>query len=181
MKIKSCLVCLFAMLLASCDSIFSPETKDNTLSLTLAIEQSEVRFFNEVILEVRLTNKSDSDVLVHKRLYYLPFPASTSLIEMIVLITDESGNLVANETLSPKYELPSAETLVVLHPGETRKTTIYLDALGFYENMFKTGETYTAVVIYQNDINITETINGVEAHAWVGSIRSNQVTFTILP
>ncbi|MEW5940814.1 MAG: hypothetical protein AB1750_14185 [Chloroflexota bacterium] len=181
MKSKLCLVCLLAVVLTSCNTVLSSEEKDDTLSLTLEIEQSEVRSFSEVKFEARLTNKSDSDVLVHKRLFYLPLPAPPSRIEVILLITDQSGNLVANETISPNYELPSVETLVVLHPGETRKKTIYLDALGFYEDMFKAGEIYTAIVTYQNDLHITETINGAEAHAWVGSIQSNKVTFTILP
>ena len=47
--------------------------------------------------------------------------------------------------------------------------------------MFKRGEKYTIVAIYQNDLDITQTIDGVAVSSWIGSVRSNKETFVILP
>lgn len=47
--------------------------------------------------------------------------------------------------------------------------------------MFKKGETYTIMAVYQNDIEAPQTFDGMEIPSWIGSIRSNEETFTILP
>ncbi|MBV6396080.1 MAG: hypothetical protein HFACDABA_01668 [Anaerolineales bacterium] len=47
--------------------------------------------------------------------------------------------------------------------------------------MFDEEEKYTIVAVYQNKLDISKTIQGVLIPAWVGTIRSNEETFIILP
>ena len=172
---------LALLLLTSCNAVSSQSRNANPLVLTLEITQKEVHSFDDIQCQITLSNQSDTSVLVHRRLFSLPFPAVPPLAETLILISDSSGNLVANESLSPNYVHPSADTLGVLRPGDMVKKIIYLDGVGFWESLFKKGETYTIVAIYQNELDITKTIDGLDVSSWVGSVRSNAETFIILP
>jgi hypothetical protein len=107
-------------------------------------------------------------------------PAPPFTTELAVLISGTSGKPVDEKGFYVNRDSPSEKTLGRLKPGEQIGKMIYLKH-GFHESTLKSGETYTIVVIYQNDLDITQTIGGVEVPAWVGSIRSNEETFVILP
>ena len=47
--------------------------------------------------------------------------------------------------------------------------------------MFKKGRRYTIVVVYQNEIDVTKSFTEGPVSSWVGSIRSNEETFYLLP
>ena len=47
--------------------------------------------------------------------------------------------------------------------------------------LFKKGETYTIVAIYQNYIDVTKSFTEGPVSSWVGSIRSNEETLYLLP
>jgi len=181
MKSLRLLICGITLLLqASCNTISSKNA--NPLMLTLEMDQHEISSFTDIQGYIYLLNQSDSSVLVHKRLYYFTFPIPPFIAEVQILISDSSGKLVYNDHVYPNYDLPSGDTMGVLKPNEQVARKIYhLESDGFSASMFKKGETYTIVAIYQNDLDITKTIDGVEVSSWVGSIRSNEETFVILP
>jgi hypothetical protein len=68
----------------------------------------------------------------------------------------------------------------MMKPGEQIKKRIYLEH-GFHTGMFNKGEIYYVVAVYQNDVEATQVIGGVNVPAWVGLIRSNVEMFVILP
>ena len=181
MKLPHFLSCALALvLLTSCNVTSSQPGNTNPLTLTLEITPQEVYAIEDIQGQIVLSNQGDSDLLVHRRLHLLPFPAPTAASEVYLMLSDSSGNLIYDKYYSPRYDWPSEDTLSVIKPEEQIRKKIYL-YLGFYMDMFKKGETYTIVVVYQNDIVATQTIDGVEVSSWVGSIRSNEETFTILP
>lgn len=181
MKSTYAIVCVLALvILTSCNEYQPPSRNPNTLLLTVEIKQREVRSLDDLHIQIYLSNRSESSVLVHKRLYWLSFPAPSSMTEVAISISDASGKLVDEMGFFVNRQYPGENTLDVLEPGEQIKKTIYLKN-GFHENTFKKGEKYTIVVIYQNDLDITKTIDGVDVPSWVGSVRSNAETFIILP
>jgi hypothetical protein len=163
------------LLLTACSSVES-----TPLSLELKLQQRDFHSIDEIRFEVFLSNQSDSDILVHNRLSWMAFPAPISTTELAILISDASGKPVDEKGFYVNRDSPSEKTLGRLKSGEQIGKMIYLKA-GFHESTFKSGETYTIVVIYQNDLDITQTIGGVEVPSWVGSVRSNEEMFFIKP
>jgi hypothetical protein len=168
------------LLLTACNAFQPPERNPKTLSLTLEMSQKEVRSIEDSQVQVTLSNQSDSSVLVHKRLHSLPYLVPPGRTELLILISDSSGKPIDNTLIKFDFHPPDEDTLGVLKPGEKIEKTIYLE-LGFDDFMFKKGEKYTIVAIYQNGLDITRTIEGVDVFSWIGSIRSNEETFVILP
>lgn len=173
---------LVLILLTAC-SLQSPQSNtSDPLILTLEIAQEEVHSVDDLKVEIALSNQGEAAVLVHRRLYWFPFPTTPQTVEMLILVYDSSGNLpYSSETFFPKgYFPPSTDTLFILEPGKQVAKGIRLSN-AFSFSTPKKGEQYRVIAVYQNQSQFTKTINGVEVPAWVGSIRSNEVAFTILP
>lgn len=183
MKTLRCVFCgLLLLLITSCGAVPPLSKNANPLLLTLEIAQREVRSFEEIQCQVTLSNQGDTNTLVHSRLHYVAVPVPASISEMLILIFDSKGNRIANEHYYPNFANPSIDILTELQPGEKITKIFYLRTSGFFDkSLFKQGERYTIVAIYQNNIDINKTIDGVEVPAWVGSVRSNEETFVILP
>lgn len=174
------ILCGLALLcLAACSPIFRDSQDTPPLSLTLELSQRDVVSFDDLQCRIVLTNQGNSSLLVNKRLHSETYPAPASLSEVAIWITDSSGNPVYGNTF-PNYELPKEDMLKVLLPGEQATRRIRLTHI-FTPNLFKKGEAYTIVAIYQNELDITQTIGGVEVPSWVGSVRSNEEMFFIKP
>ncbi|MBI3175221.1 MAG: hypothetical protein HYZ25_15960 [Chloroflexi bacterium] len=181
MKIKQSIICILVLIfLVSCAKHQPSSENPNTLSIKIEAKQNEFTSFEDVNFQVYLSNQSDSDVLVHTRLSWMAFPCPSSACELEVLILDSFGKPLNEKGFFVNRDTPSADTLSLLKPEEKIGKIVYLKS-GFHENTFEEGHKYTIVVIYHNDINITKTINNLEVPSWVGSIRSNEETFTILP
>jgi hypothetical protein len=182
MKIlRSVIFGIALLLLTSCNTVSSWSRNATPLVLTLEIAQREIHSFEEIRCQVTLLNQGDTNILVHSRLHYVAIPIPASISEMLILIFDSSGNRIAKQYY-PNYAPPSIDTLEELQPGDQVTKIFYLRTSGFFDSsLFKQGEKYTIVAIYQNNIDINKTIDGVEAPAWIGSIRSNEETFIILP
>ena len=172
---------LMLLVLASCGGMPTSSGETIPLALDLAVEPGIIRSIDDLHIEVVLTNRSDEGNLVHRGLFCLPFPGPSWLTAMYLMVSDSSGNLVFNETYTPKHGLPSENTLVVLMPGEFTKRNILLHNLGFYTDMFKKGRRYIIVAVYQNEIDVTKNFIEGPVSSWVGSIRSNEETFYLLP
>ena len=99
---------------------------------------------------------------------------------MVLSISDSSGNLVRDMGYYSNYHFPSENELEALKPGEKVIIAIHPKQL-LHEFNFRKGETYTIFAIYRNEFDVTKIIDGVEVPAWVGSGRSNEETFVILP
>lgn len=170
------------LLLVACTITSSPTVEKEPISLKLALTKTEVHSFDDIQVQIVLANQSQTSFLVHSRLYFVGVPVDAPFSEMLILISDSNGNEVANYHVYPNYELPSADTLTELKPGDKVSRIFYLRSGSFFnETMFKKGEKYTIVAIYQNDLDITQTIDGVAVSSWIGSVRSNEETFVILP
>lgn len=175
------LVCALAsLLLASCLAVPSSSGKTDPIVLDLTLNQNKAHSVDEISGIVTLTNQSNVSLLVHGRLFYMPFPGPSDSMEMYIMVLDSSGNLVYNKYFTARYDWPSENTLTLLKPGGQIERRINLYR-GFDTSMFRTGEKYTIVAVYQNDLGITKTIDGVAVSSWVGSVRSNKETFVILP
>jgi hypothetical protein len=147
----------------------------------LKIEPKVVHAFEDAQVVVTVTNQGDSNVLGHNRLHAMPYLVPSTLSELLILISDSHGKPVENGEYRANYQLPSSDTLAILKFGENISTRIYLDGIGFWPSLFEKGEKYTIVAVYQNLIDVTQTIDGTEISSWIGSIRSNEETFVILP
>ena len=181
-SVASVLLFLLILSCAESPSVTSSLTINNgPIRLNLVLLTNEFHSFDEINFQVVLANQGDKSILVHSRLHHVAIPVPASISEMLILIFDSSGNRIARE-YHPNYALPSIDTLEELQPGDQVTQIFYLRTSGFFDrSLFKQGEKYTIVAIYQNDINTMKTINGIEVPSWVGSIESNRVTFTILP
>ena len=170
------------LLLVSCTTTSSQTVEKESISLKLTLTKSEVHSFDDIQFQVILTNQGDTSFLVHSRLYYFGVPVDARWAEMLILISDSSGNEVANYHVYPNYDPPSVDTLTELQPGDKVSKIFYLRSGDFFnKTMFKRGEKYTIVAIYQNDLDITQTIDGIAVSSWIGSVRSNEEIFVILP
>lgn len=175
MKSLQLALCGFALLLlTACNSI-----ENSPLELSLELTEHEAYSIEGISGRIILTNQSDSALLVNRRLFCIPQPVPPNAAEVLILVSDPDGKLV-NSLTEFRYDLPNEEMLSVLSPGEKHAVGFRL-AIFFGDSGFKQGQPYTIVVIYQNDIEATQTIGGVEVPSWVGSIRSNEETFVILP
>ena len=173
---------MLLLLLVACTITSSPTVEKEPINLKLALTKTEVHSFDDIQVQIVLANQSDTSFLVHSRLYFVGVPVDARWAEMLILISDSSGNEVANYHVYPNYVPPNVDTLTELKPGDEVSKIFYLrSSLFFYEKMFKRGEKYTIVAIYQNDLDITQTIDGVAVSSWIGSVRSNEETFIILP
>ena len=173
---------MLLLLLVACAITSSPTVEKEPINLKLALTKTEVHSFDDIQVQIVLANQSDTSFLVHSRLYYFGVPVDARWAEMLILISDSSGNEVANYHVYPNYVPPNVDTLTELKPGDEVSKIFYLrSSLFFYEKMFKRGEKYTIVAIYQNDLDITQTSDGVAVSSWIGSVRSNEETFIILP
>lgn len=172
---------LMLLVLASCGGMPSSSQETSPIVLDLFVEPGIIKSIDDLHIEVVLTNQSDKRILVHRGSFCLPFPGPSWITAMYLLVSDSSGNLVFNETYTPKHGLPSEDTLAVLKPAGQIKENLYLNSLGFSTDMFKKGKRYTIVVIYQNEIDVTKSFTEGPVSSWVGSIRSNEETFIILP
>jgi hypothetical protein len=170
--------CAFALLfLSACSTGTLEANSTTTLALTLNLNRTEAHSVDDIQVDVTLSNQGDSDLLVHKRLYWLAFPVPPPVIELLILIKDSAGNLVMYENQYPNIEHPDNGTLAVLKPGEQVERVILIS--GDYP--IKTGEKYTIYAIYQNGLDVKRTVDGIGISSWVGTIESNKETFTILP
>ena len=180
-NLRFVIVGIVVLLLTSCNAVSYKNNRDIPLVLTLEISQREVHSFDDLQCQIILLNQSDTSVLVHKRLWWMPFPdAPPSAIEMLILISDSHGNFLYN-VYFPKYEPPNEGTLGVLQPGEQIMKSIHLNGSRFGEDLFKYREAYTIVAIYRNHLDVTKNIIGGDVSFWVGSVRSNEEYFIILP
>lgn len=180
-KIIRFFVCGLALFLSvSCHAAPSSPEKMNSLVLELTLNQNKAHSVEDISGVVILTNRSDRSVLVHQRLFYMPFPGPSDAMEMYIMVSDSSGNLVYMKYFTAKYDLPSENTLSLLKSGNQIERRINLYR-GFDTNMFRKGEEYTVVAVYQNDLDIAKTIDGMAVTSWVGSVHSNEETFVILP
>jgi hypothetical protein len=169
------------LLLTACNAVSSKYNNAHQLVLKLETKQREVHSLEDLSLQVTLLNQSASSVLVHKRLFWLPYPdIPWGMSEMVILISDSSGNLIKDMGFFVKYQFPGEDTLDVLKPGEQIMKTVHPGSL-LHEFTFTVGEKYTVVAVYRNELDIAKTIDRVEVPAWVGTIRSNEETFVILP
>ncbi|MBI5954523.1 MAG: hypothetical protein HY865_22940 [Chloroflexi bacterium] len=182
MKLHTCIISGLMLILLTACSLQSPQSNtSDPLILTLEIAQEEVHSVDDLKVEIALSNQGEAAVLVHKRLYWFPYSAPSKGVEMLILLFDSSGNPIVNESFNPHgYLPPSIDTLDALGPGKQVIREIYIPR-EYYASLIKPVEKYKLIAIYQNEYELTNTINGVEVPAWVGSIRSNEVTFTILP
>jgi hypothetical protein len=178
MKIYTFVYCAFALLvLSACNPSIPQANSANTLVLTLNLNRTEAHSVDDIQADVTLSNQGDSDILVHKRLYWLAFPVPPPVIELLILIKNSAGNLVVYENQYPNIQHPGDDTLGMLKTGEQVERVISIS--GKYP--IKIGEEYTIFAIYQNGLDVTLTIEGIDVPSWVGSIESNKETFTILP
>ena len=150
------------------------------LDLKLELRENEVHSVNEIRGSISLTNQSDSALLVHSRLHISPQQAPATVSELLLLVYDSSGNLIDRGNIKIDFEYPSEKTLNMLRPGK-KSTTFFSLSLWFLPSELRIGETYTIKAIYQNEINLTKTFDGIDVPSWVGKIQSNEVTFIILP
>ena len=181
MKIIRFFACGLALFLSvSCHAAPSSSEKTNSLVLELTLNQNKAHSVEDISGVVILTNRSDRSVLVHRRLFYMPFPGPSDAMEMYIMVSDSSGNLVYMEYYTARYELPSADTLAVVKPGEQIKREIHLKR-GFTTEMFNKKERYTLMAVYQNSLDVIKSVGGVDVASWVGIIHSNEETFVILP
>ena len=96
------------------------------------------------------------------------------------MIHDSRGNVIDTQNSKIDYAFPSEKNLEILKPGE--QIVSFFDLYAWFRpSKFQRGETYTFMAVYQNGIDITKTIDGIEVPSWVGSVRSNEETFIILP
>lgn len=177
--VRSILFGMILLFLIGCSSA-SVSKESAPLVLKLEIAKHEVQSFSELKCQVTLTNQSTSGMLVNRRLFMLPYPAPSSWAEMLILISDSHGNYVDNYDKYIDYPYPSAEMLKPLGPGEQIEKKVY-QSFGIWPSLFKKGETYTIVVVYQNNFDVSKVIDGVNVPAWVGAIQSNEETFSISP
>ena len=176
---------LFLLLFSSCianpTATASPTIGDGAIRFDLVLPTNEFHSFDEVNFQVVLTNQSDKSILVHSRLHYVSMYVPASISEMLILIFDSSGNRIVRQC-DLNYAGPSIDTLEELQPGKQITQTLYLrDSCFFDDSLFTTGEKYAIVATYQNELDVTQTIDGVDVSSWVGSVQSNEVTFTIKP
>ena len=172
---------MLVLLLVACTITSFPTAEKEPLHLQLSLTEAEVHSFDDIQVQIVLVNQSQTSFLVHSRLYFVGVPVDAPFSEMLILISDSNGNEVANYHVYPNYRLPSVDTLTELQPGDKVSRIFYLSGDFFNKTMFKRGEKYTIVAIYQNDLDITQTIDGVAVSSWIGSVRSNEETFVILP
>ena len=168
---------LFLILTVSCSISLSQKAP---LDLKLELRESEVHSVNEIRGVITLTNQSDSPLLVHSRLHISPQQAPPSDSELLLFVYDSSGNLIDRSNIKVEYEYPSEKTLTMLEPGKKTIATFIL-SVWFLPGELLTGETYTIKCVYQNEIDIKKTYDGMEVLSWVGTIQSNEETFIILP
>ena len=173
------LICGVIIALLSACQYLSQSNDATALSITLECNKGEIHSIKEMKCQVYLLNRGDSMLLIHTRLLCMPNPAPPSLVELALSMTDASGAYIQFQGHA-RYQFPDADTLGVLKVGEQITKAVY-PSEWFQDNMFRKGEKYTIVVIYQNELDATQTIDGVEISSWVGSIQSNEVTFTISP
>lgn len=177
MKTLRLIVYGLALLLAtSCNVfLFGAENPDH-LSLTMEITHDADSSFESFRAHITLKNESETDFLVHNRLFALP--GGRLYNEITVLIKDSSGN-IASRRGDVNYLPPSEITLNRLKPGYS-VTNDFVFPGWFSSSKFKLGEPYTIVAVYRNDIDYTENIKGHAVFAWVGTVYSNEETFIIL-
>jgi hypothetical protein len=141
--------------------------------------QDEFSTFEDVRGLITLENQSENTVLVNRRLSFLPQPAEPAIIEGVVLIKDASGTPIYLEA-HVQFESPNKDMFTALKPHSQITKKFSLRGLGFSATDFKSGEKYTIVVIYQNEINSDKTVDGVVLTSWIGIMQSNEETFIIL-
>lgn len=171
---------LALLLLTSCNTVSSWSRNAHPLVLTLEITADNDTSFESIRGQIILKNQSDSDLLVNGRLLVLPQQAPPRLAVVLLLINDSAGNIFDTGNHKIDYDSPREKDLVLLKPGEQIVKFFYLSGW-FFPSEFQKGEPYTLTVIYQNDFEITKTIDGSDVSSWVGSLRSNEETFVILP
>jgi hypothetical protein len=168
---------LFLLLTVSCNSSSSQKTP---LDLKLELRENEVHSVDEIRGSISLTNRSASAWLVHSRLHISARQGPPAFSELLVLVYDSAGNLIDRSNIKAQFELPSEKTINLLNPGK-KSTTFFNLSTWFFPDELHAGETYTIEFIYQNEIDVTKTFDGIEVPSWVGTIRSNKETFIILP
>jgi hypothetical protein len=181
MKTLHCAFCgLLLLLITSCGAVPPLSKNANPLNLTLKITHDAGSSFESFCGQIILKNQSDSDLLVNDRLHILPQLAAPNFSEVLLLIYDSLDNPLDKQHGYIDFELPNKDMFVALKPDE-QVFKFFCLSTWFLSSDFQQGEKYTIFVIYQNQIEATQTLDGVEVPAWVGSIRSNEETFVISP
>lgn len=176
--LRSVIFGIALLLLTSCNTMSSWSRNANPLVLTLELEERNVHSFEDLHLQLSLLNQSNSRLLVQS-LGWRP-SAPKGMFAMTIMIWDSFGIPVDQIPVFVNGDFPGEDTMTVLGPGEQKKRPIDL-SFGYSASKFKSGKVYTIVAYYQNDLDVTKSIDGVDVPSWVGSIRSNKVTFVILP
>lgn len=178
-KFLMLLICPVFLLLTACKT-FNASNNPNSLILNLEIKHDQDSTFKSFKAQLTLRNKSNSGLLINRRLLAIPLSVPPDEAEILLLISDLKGNLIDMSDVNINYSFPSTETFRLLKPGEQVVKSYYLSAW-FIPSDFKRGETYKIVMIYQNEFDFSESISGLDVSAWIGSIHSNEQTFVILP
>lgn len=178
-KIALVICGLALLLLSSCNIDKTPPNDPDSLLLTVEIKEREVHSFEDLNIQLNLSNQSKINLLVQKDLIWRP-ESPVGMFAITIVILDSSGNSVEQFGSFVNAHPQGEDTLIVLESGKQLTTVKQLEN-GYHASDFKKGEIYTIFAIYQNSISVTKNINGVDVSSWVGSIRSNEETFTILP
>jgi len=172
--------CLLLLLATSCNPVSSSIRNTNALVLTLKITRKNETPFESILGQIVLKNQSDSNLLVNTRLLVLPQEVSPTFAEVLLLIHDSDGNVIDTRHSRIDFSFPSEENFGLLKSGEQIEKTFNLTSW-FSPSDFQKGKMYTLMVVYQNDFDVTKTIDGVEVQSWVGTIQSNDVSLVIVP
>ena len=170
---------MLLLLLASCMMASSPTVEKEPINLKLTLTKTKIHSLEDLNIQLNLSNQSNTSLLVQKDLIWRP-EAPVGMFAITIVILDSSGNSIEPFGTFVNAHPQGEDTLIVLESGKQLTTVKQLEE-GYHASDFKNGETYTIFAIYQNNISVTKTIDGVDVLSWVGSIRSNEETFTILP
>ena len=164
------------ILLSSCKVV----QEESPIIYTLSSEKRVFNSLEDIIMEVSLTNSSNKSILVNGRMAFRTqsfYPPEA--IEGLFLITDSLNKPV----IMPgkiDIEFPKSDSFVVLLPDSSIQKNIKLRNLGFDAQDFKTNEVYSVTVVYQNSLDVKQTVDGREIQAWKGRVVSNTISFEIV-
>lgn len=165
-----------ALFVGSCTLPSLPCQQEQPLKLSIQLEQESIESFDQFHGELTLKNVGKENLLVNGRLAFVPVAWPSQFIEGVTLITNPSGDIVApNGKID--IDFPNVDMFVDLKPGQEIRKLITLRGIGYSSDLFVRGEKYTLVVIYQNEMDVQQELDGKIVRSWVGSIKSSPLTF----